>query len=65
MATTPEKLAEKIAAKAAETLARLELEMTVMKWPREFRAIMWGAVAHEATLRAAEQKPVEASPDAT
>jgi hypothetical protein len=38
-------LAEKITNKAAETLARLELEMTVMKWPAEFRAIMWGAVA--------------------
>lgn len=55
MATTPEKLAEKIAAKAAETLDGLEQEMNFMKWPQEFRAIMWGAVAHAATLRASGQ----------
>lgn len=51
MTTTPEQLAERIAKKAAGTLDSLELEMTIMKWPSDFRAIMWGAVAHEAAIR--------------
>ncbi len=45
-------LAEKIVAKAADTLAILDREMTIMKWPAEFRKIMWEAIAHEATNRA-------------
>jgi hypothetical protein len=48
-----EAIAEKIAKKAEDTLAGLEREMDIMKWPQEFRAIMWNAVAHAASLRAA------------
>lgn len=51
-----EAVAEKIAKKAEDTLAALEREMDIMKWPPEFRAIMWGAVAHAATLREHESK---------
>lgn len=47
-------LAEKIAKKAADTLSRLQIEMEVMKWAPEFRAIMWNAVAHHATILATE-----------
>lgn len=47
-----EALAAKITAKAEDTLAALDREMTIMKWPAEFRAIMRGAVAHAASLRA-------------
>jgi len=46
-------LADKITAKAEEALAGIEREMTIMKWPDEFRAIMWGAVADIAARRAA------------
>lgn len=49
-------LADKITAKAEETLARLEHEMTFMKWPAEFRGIMWEAVAIVATQRAKKAK---------
>jgi hypothetical protein len=51
----PEEVAEKIAKKVAATLAPLEVEMDLMKWPQEFRTIMWNAVAHHASLRANEQ----------
>ena len=51
-----EALAAKIAEKASDTLARLDREMDIMKWPAEFRAIMWGAVAHAATLRQHENE---------
>ncbi len=47
-------LAIKIAEKSRDTLAALEREMIIMKWPAEFRIIMWNAVAHEATIRAGE-----------
>jgi len=49
--TTPEDLAEKIAKKAAETLSGLQREMDIMRWPQEFRNIMWSAVEYEARTR--------------
>jgi hypothetical protein len=45
-------LAGKITAKAEDTLRNLEWEMT--KWPAEYRAIMWGAVADIAFKRKVE-----------
>lgn len=45
-------LAEKIEKKASDALDSLEREMAIMKWPAEFRAIMWSAVAEIATRRA-------------
>lgn len=45
-------LAGKITKKAEDTLATLEWEMA--KWPAEFRAIMWGAVADIAFKRRVE-----------
>lgn len=53
-----EALAAKIERKANDTLAALDREMDIMKWPPEFRAIMWGAVAHAAALREGESKEV-------
>ena len=50
----PQAVAEKIAAKAAATLNPLEQEMNLMRWPNEFRTIMWQAVADHAALLAAE-----------
>lgn len=55
-------LAEKIATKAAATLDRLQTEMDVMKWPPEFRAIMWDAVAHHASLNAQEARGQQHTP---
>lgn len=49
-------LAEKITTKAEEALAKLELEMAMMRWPAEFRAIMWEAVVEVAKQRAAAAK---------
>lgn len=46
-------LATKISAKAEDILSRLDREVTVMKWPPQFRVIMWEAVAHAASIRAA------------
>lgn len=46
-------LAEKIAQVA---LLALDCEMTIAKWPSEFRAIMWEAVADKAARRAAEAR---------
>ena len=45
-------LAGKITARAEGALAGLEWEMA--KWPAEFRAIMWGAVADIAFKRKVE-----------
>ncbi len=59
-------LAGKITLKAEDALSRLNLEMNLMKWPAEFRAIMWGAVAEIASRRAFEceqsVKKVSAAP---
>jgi len=46
--------AEKITKKAEEALDGLTFEMVMMKWPPEFRAIMWGAVADIAFKRKVE-----------
>jgi hypothetical protein len=51
-----EALAAKIAKKARDTLVALDREMDIMKWPPEFRSIMWGAVSREAAIREAENK---------
>lgn len=44
----PQDVAEKIAKKAQESLDDLRLEMTLRKWPADFRAIMWRAVSETA-----------------
>lgn len=49
-------LADKIARKAADVLEPLIREMDIMKWPAEYRVIMWEAVACHATVLAAESK---------
>jgi hypothetical protein len=49
-------LAEKITDRAADALSDLDREMAIMKWPAEFRAIMWEAVAHLALSRADEMR---------
>jgi hypothetical protein len=49
-------LAIKIAEKANATLQPLQNEMDRMKWPQEFRKIMWQAVADTAAALAAEDK---------
>lgn len=49
-------LAAKISAKAEDTLARLDLEMNMAKWPAQFRVVMWEAVADLATIRARDAK---------
>lgn len=51
-------LAEKITKKAEEALDRTALEMTLMKWPAEFRAIMYGAIADLAGRRATHYEGV-------
>jgi hypothetical protein len=50
--TNPFALAEKIAAKAAEALA--PLEVVIARWPAEFRTIMWRAVVETASRLEAE-----------
>jgi hypothetical protein len=49
-------LADKVVQKAEDALSGLSLEMNLMKWPPEFRAIMWQAVADIASRRAFEQE---------
>lgn len=49
-------LADKITTKAEDTLSSLDREMAIMKWPAEFRAIMWETVAAVASQRAADAK---------
>ncbi len=46
-------LANKITSKAEDALSGLDREMAIMKWPAEFRAIMWEAVVELAARRAA------------
>ncbi len=50
----PQAVAEKIASRAAELCAPLELEMALRKWPAEFRVIMWKAVAAHANVLATD-----------
>lgn len=47
-------LAVKIAGKARDTLEPLAREMLIAKWPAEFQAIVWGAVAQHAGILATE-----------
>lgn len=47
-------LAVKIAGKARDTLEPLAREMLIAKWPDEFQAIVWGAVAQHAGILAKE-----------
>ncbi len=47
-------IATRVHAKAIETLAPLEREMTIAGWKPDYRAIMWQAVAREAMLRSLE-----------
>ena len=49
-------LAAKISAKAEETLRALDREMVLMKWPDEFKAIMWQAVADTANIYARQAR---------
>lgn len=49
-------VADKVTKKAMDALDGLEREMIIMKWPAEFRAIMWGAVATIASTRADEAR---------
>lgn len=55
-------VANKIAAKAEGALHGLDREMIVMKWPAEFRVILWEAVAAIAMQRADSARPVGGSP---
>lgn len=50
----PVQVAAKIAQKAVDALDPLAREMKIAKWPAEFQAIMWGAVAQHAGILAAE-----------
>lgn len=50
----PNELAAKILQKAVDTLDPLAREMKIMKWPAEFQAIVWGAVAQHAGILATE-----------
>lgn len=45
-------LAAKISAKAEDTLEVLEREMVAMRWPGEYRGVMWQAVADLAAIKA-------------
>ena len=49
-------VADKVAKKAEDALADLECEMALRKWPAEFRAIMWDAVAAIAARRAQDNR---------
>lgn len=51
-------IANKITTKAEGALHGLDREMIIMKWPAEFRAILWAAVAALATERAIACRPV-------
>lgn len=48
IAKRQEALAEKIADKARAALRPLEREMQAMKWPADFKVIMWEVVSHTA-----------------
>ena len=49
-------IAEQIAKLSVVALAPLEREMEIMKWPAEFRKIVWESVAGDAMTRASEAK---------
>ncbi len=45
-------IADEVVSKAEGALAAIERELIVMKWPPEFCAIMWDAIADIASRRA-------------
>jgi hypothetical protein len=49
-------IAHQITTKAEEAVAGLDREMALRKWPAEFRAIMWDAVALVASSCAADAR---------
>jgi hypothetical protein len=57
MACSPalSRVRRKISAKAEQTLAGIDREMTIMKWPDEYRAL-WEAIADAASIRAREAR---------
>jgi hypothetical protein len=44
-------VADKVMAKAREALSRMQMEMDMAQWPDDLRAIMWDAIALEASSR--------------
>lgn len=58
-------LATKISIKAEETLAGVDREMLIMKWPNEFRAVMWEAIADMASIRAKDARSQTKTPPAS
>lgn len=52
-------LADKITDKADDALSQLEREMIIMKWPADFRALMWRVVAEMARGRAEAARRAE------
>lgn len=51
-------LAMKITLRAEDALRELDQTMTFGRWPADFRAIMWGAVADIAFKRKVEAEAV-------
>ena len=49
-------VAAQISAKAEKVLDGMEFEMNFMKWPNDFRAIMWEAIADAANIRARQAR---------
>lgn len=54
-------VADKVMKKAGDALDNLEWEMTIMRWPPEFRVIMWSAVAEIANQRAQAARSTSAA----
>jgi hypothetical protein len=52
-------LADKVRVRAENAVSSLALEMVGMRWPAEFRAIVWEAVALVASSRAKEARRLE------
>lgn len=50
----PQKIAERVAQRAADVLDPLRIEMAANRWPADLRAIMYRAVADTAARLAAE-----------
>lgn len=57
-------LAAKISAKAESVFDGIEREMRIMKWPDEFKVIMFEAIADTARIKASElSSNVSGAPD--
>lgn len=50
-------LSNRILKKAEDLLAPLQREMDIMKWPAEYRAIVWAAVKQQALKLERQSKP--------